>query len=77
MLPSTAYCSFILHPCGKNELWITFLHDIKVRIDYIFSIDRFTKVCFVVYAILDTVLWVGVFVLEKQCGVEHNHNYDS
>ena len=64
MLPNLTHNSQSIHPCIQNEFQFkviyTTIHDI------IFT-GRFSKMCHEFYVVLDFVLWIGLFVLERDC----------
>ena len=66
MLPSPTYHSITLDPSYENEILLAYLLHIKIAINHIVFVDRSTKMCFVVYVILDSILWVGVFILRTR-----------
>ena len=61
MLHYNAHHSKSLPPRIQNEIWFTF---ILKRVNVCILNGRFTKVCHVVYALLDIILWIGILVLE-------------
>lgn len=69
MLPSPAYYSFTLYPSYENEIQFAFLLHIKVAINYIVFVDGSAKMRIVVHVILDSILWVSIFILRTRCNI--------
>ena len=69
MLPSPAYYSFTLYPSYENEIQFAFLLHIKVAINYIVFVDGSAKMRIVVHVILDSILWVSIFILRARCNI--------